>query len=115
MSEARSWSHTSLCVVDGGQDMAAVFALGERETASYRGTDVRLAHWLRETSRGARPHCPTDKNIRQWLGPKGACGKVSHVSRLQVKQALVQQGMYTEQENSHLEWSLTIQTQDWEM
>ena len=58
MSEARSWSDTSLCVVDGGQDMAAVFALGKGRLPVIGGTDVRLAHWLPETSRGARPSLP---------------------------------------------------------
>ena len=32
MSEARSWSDTPLCVVDGGQDMA-IFPLGGSEAA----------------------------------------------------------------------------------
>ena len=58
MSEARSWSDTSLGVVDGGQDMAAVFALGKGRPPVIGGPDVRLAHWLPETSRGARPSLP---------------------------------------------------------
>ena len=45
MSEARSWSDTPpSCMVHGGQDMAAVFAPGEGEIASYRGIEVRWAH-----------------------------------------------------------------------
>ena len=58
MSEARSWSDTSLCVVDDGQYMAAVFALGKGRLPVIGGIDVRLAHWLPETSRGARPSLP---------------------------------------------------------
>ena len=50
MSEARSWSDTSPCVADGGQDMAAVFALGKGRLPVTGGCDVRLAHWLPETS-----------------------------------------------------------------
>ena len=42
MSEARSWSDTPPCAVDGGQDMETVFAWGGGwEIASY---DVRWAH-----------------------------------------------------------------------
>ena len=37
MSEARSWSDIPPCAADGGQDMAAIFAPGEGEIASYRG------------------------------------------------------------------------------
>ena len=56
----------------------------------------------RETSRHA-PHHPFDENNHQ-LGPGARSRKVSHVHRVEVKQALVGQGRYREQENSHLEW-----------
>ena len=37
MSEAKFWSNTPLCAADGRQDMAAGFAPGGGEIASYRG------------------------------------------------------------------------------
>ena len=44
MSEARSWSDTSLCVVDDGQYMAAVFALGKGRLPVIGGIGFRWAH-----------------------------------------------------------------------
>lgn len=49
MSEAMSWSNTSLCMASDGKDMAAVFTPGRKEEiASYSGNYVRLAVWLPE-------------------------------------------------------------------
>ena len=63
------------------------------------GIDIMLVHGLPgKLAEGPAPHPITSLG----LGQVGR--KVSHVSRVQVKQALVEQGMYREQENSHLEW-----------
>lgn len=49
MSEAMSWSNTSLCMANDGKDMAAVFTPGgKEEIASYSGNYIRLAVWLPE-------------------------------------------------------------------
>ena len=79
------------------------------------GIDFRLAHWLPgKLAEGHAPHHPFD-NLSRWkcsdlkvrtitswdLGQ--VCRTVSQVM-VQVKQALVEQGMYREQENSHLVW-----------
>ena len=53
-----SWSNIPPSLVNNRQDMAAVFALGKGRPPVIGGTDVRLAHWLPETSRGARPSLP---------------------------------------------------------
>ena len=37
MCKARSWSNTPMCVADGGQAMAAVFATGWGGVSSYKG------------------------------------------------------------------------------
>ena len=59
------------------------------------------------------PHCPFDNHSRKSrFKPETitswdihqVCRKVGNASRVQVKQALVKQGMDREQENSHLEW-----------
>ena len=49
---------------------------------------------------------PGGAALAQGLGQSraGAGGKHVCVSRVQTKQGLVEQGMYREQENSHLEW-----------
>ena len=48
---------------------------------------------------GHTPHCSFDKN-NHWLG----LGASMKVSRVEVKQALVKQGIFREQESNHLEW-----------
>lgn len=49
MSEAMSWSNTSLCMANDGKDMAAIFTPGgKEEIASYCGNYIRLAVWLPE-------------------------------------------------------------------
>ena len=59
----------------------------------------------RETSRGAQAlAAPLIKAITSWF-PGVSNRKVSPVSRVWVRQKLVEQGMYREQEDSHLEWS----------
>lgn len=49
MSEAMSWSNTSLCMANDGKDIAAVFTPGRKEEiANYSGNYIRLAVWLPE-------------------------------------------------------------------
>ena len=62
VSEARSWSDTPPCAVDGGQDMAAVCAGGGGWVLPVIGEiDVRLAHWLPgKSAEGQAPHHPYD-------------------------------------------------------
>ena len=97
------------------QDMVAVFIPrdgGNRRTTSCRGIDGSSV--TREITEGQNPHRPFDKQSRE-LCSKGrtslniisqglghVCRKVSHVSRVQVKQVLVMQGMYRGEENSRL-------------
>ena len=110
MSEARSRSNTAPC-------RAAVFSPGREGVAQVTGgIDIRLAHRLPgKPAEGHAPHCPFDKlswwkcsdlkvrTITSW-GQRQVCRKASHVSRVEVKQALVEQGIYREQENSHPGW-----------
>lgn len=70
----------------------------------------------RETGRGHTPHHPSNKlswwwcfdqkviKVTSWIRQGQICKKVSHVSRVYVKQILVHQGIYREQENSHFGW-----------
>ena len=44
------------------------------------------------------------RTITSW-GLRQVHRKVSHVRKIKMKQVLVQQGMYREQENNHLEWA----------
>lgn len=47
MFEARSWGDTPLCVVDGRQDLAAVFASRDRgKLPVIEETDIRLVYQL---------------------------------------------------------------------
>lgn len=72
-------SNTPPGAVNSGRGMAAVFTLGGK---------ARLTHWLPGKSAGRRAtHCSFDEN---WPGPGQVCAKISHVSRILVKQALVQ-------------------------
>ena len=59
LSGIRSGNDTPPCVVEDGQDAAAVFA-PRGEMAGYKGIDIRLAHpsVTRETSRGTHPPPP---------------------------------------------------------
>ena len=58
MSEPKSWCDTSPCVVDGTQDMAAVFALGKGRWTVI-GNECQVDSLVtRETSRGAHPSLP---------------------------------------------------------
>ena len=66
--------------------------------------DIRWAHQLPgKPVEGHTPHHPLWQAVISW-GLGQVCRKVSHVHKMWVKQALVGQGMYREQENSHLEW-----------
>ena len=50
--------------------------------------EARLTHWLPgKSARRHATHCSFDK---KWLGPGQVCAKISHMSRMLVKQALVQ-------------------------
>ena len=115
MPEEKSWSNPPLCEVDSRQDMAAVFTPGGRgRLPVIGGIDVRLTYWLpRKPAESQAPHHPLDKltwwrcsdlNLEQ-SPAKGrqVCWKVSHVSRVEVKQVLLGQGMCREQENSQFE------------
>ena len=87
--------------------MAAVFdSEGRGRLLVIGGIDIRLACRLPgKPAESHAPHHPFEKllgTIISW-GQGQVCRKVRHVSRVLVKQALVQQEMYREQENSHLE------------
>ena len=90
MSEAKSWSDTPPCAEHGGQDMVAVFTpeVGQKGRLPVIGSLV-----TRETSRGACPSpAPLIRTIPSW-GLGQVRRKVSHVGRVEVKQALVGQGI----------------------
>ena len=83
-SGPRSWGNTSLCVVHGRQDGAAVFGVEagrEVEMTSYRTIDVRWAHWFPgKLAAGHGPHHLFNKNNHQ-LGRRQVRRKVSHVCK----------------------------------
>ena len=68
-SEAKSWSKTPPCAVEGRQNKVAVFAVKGREgreTTSYRGNRSQVGSLVtRETSRG---ECPSPALIRTLAG-----------------------------------------------
>ena len=109
-SEAKSWCDTHHVgqIVVQGQDMGAVFTPGGRGECQLRGKwhrDQVGSLLTRETSKGACPSltAPWIRTITKW-GLWQVCRKVSHGSRIQVKQARLRQGIYREQKKSHLEW-----------
>ena len=85
--------------------MAAVFT-AEWKDYQLWGNWFQLGSLVtRETSRGAWPlTTPLMRTITNW-GLRQIHRKVSHVHKIRMKQVLVQQGMYREQENNHLEWA----------
>lgn len=78
-SEARSCRNIQRGTVNSGWGMAAVFTLGgkARFTHSFPG----------KSAERHATHCSFDKNL---LGPGQVCVKISCVSRMLVRQALVQ-------------------------
>ena len=91
----RSWGDTPPCAVASRQDMVSVFSSQVRRG----GIDIRLVHGLPgKPAEALASYHPFDK-----LGQRQVCRKVSPVSGMQVKQALVKEGLYREQENSNLE------------
>ena len=106
-SEARSWSDTPPpCAADSRQDVAVVFTRGGK----WRGLPV-IGNWCQvgllvfrqNQQRGTPLTAPLIRTVTSW-GLGQVPRKVSQVGKIQEKQALVGQGMYREQENSHLEW-----------
>ena len=77
----------------------------EREITSYRGE--LMSGWLisyrGNQQRGRALTAPLIRTISSW-GLEQVCRKFNYVSRVWVKQAVVEQGVYREQENSCLEW-----------
>ena len=94
LSEARSWSDTPACVVDGGQDkaadggqdMAASFSPPRKGRLPVRGelTSGGLDQLPGKPAEGHAPHRPFDENNHQ-LGPGASSRKVSHVGTTRVK------------------------------
>ena len=77
---------------------------GGGEVTSYRElTSGGLISYQGNQQRGTSLTAPLIRTITSW-GLGQVPRKVSQVSKIQEKQALVRQGMYREQENSHLEW-----------
>ena len=67
--------------------------LGRGAITSYQGIDIRLSHWLPgRLAEGHSPYCPFDKGSHQ-LDRGQVCWKVNRVSRVQLKQVLVEQGL----------------------
>lgn len=94
MSEARSWSNSLPCAADiAGRWQTLLWGLGYQlqeeitsgQLISYRGNQLR----------GMPLHAPL---ISYWnnhqLGLRQVCRKVSSVTRVQMKPALVQQVIY---------------------
>lgn len=95
---------TLLCAGEGRQDMVAVFAsqVG-RGACQLWGIPLLFPLVTRERAEGCAPYRPLDKNKHQ-LGPGASTWEGQSCEQVQVKQALVQAGMYQGQENSQLEW-----------
>ena len=76
---------------------------GRLPVTSYGGIDVRWAHYLPGKQQRDTPLTTLlTRTITSW-GLAQIHRKVSHLSRVQLKQALVGQGMYREQKDSCFE------------
>ena len=96
-SEARFCRNNQQGTVNSGWGMAAVFTLGgkARFTHSFPG----------KSAERHATHCSFDKN---WLGPGQVCVKISCVSRMLVRQALVQRA-HTENKRNTILNALSLQ------
>ena len=76
---------------------------GRLPVTSYGGIDVRWAYWLPGKQQRDTPLTTLlTRTITSWDLVQ-IHRKVSHLSRVQLKQALVGQGMYREQKDSYFE------------
>lgn len=105
-SEARSWSDTPWSAADSNQDTAAGFTQGEGKLPVIGETDFRW-NWLHQLpgnpAEGQALIAPLMRTSTSW-GLGQACRKVSPVRGMWVKQAVVEQRMYRQQEDGHLGW-----------
>ena len=95
--------HPTVCSRRPAGHGSRLHSRGEGETASYKAGLPQVGSFItREASRGALT-APSIRTVTSW-GPGQVRRKASPVRGVEVTQALVGQRMYTEQENSHLEW-----------